>query len=93
MEKLLKLDPGNTELLSQKQGLLNEKVQATKEKRNGTIAALALTSAPGGQNGFGIWRQVYIFTNFQTEFQLKFPDSEDIVQMDFFHFKILPPCY
>lgn len=32
VEKLLKLDPGNTELLSQKQRLLNEEVQATKEK-------------------------------------------------------------
>lgn len=32
VEKLLKLDPGNTELLSQKQRLLNAEVQATKEK-------------------------------------------------------------
>lgn len=32
VEKLLKLDPGNTELLSQKQRLLNEEVQVTKEK-------------------------------------------------------------
>ena len=32
VEKLLKLDPGNTELLSQKQRILNEEVQATKEK-------------------------------------------------------------
>lgn len=32
VEKLLKLDPGNTELLSQKQRLLNEEVQTTKEK-------------------------------------------------------------
>ena len=32
VEKLLKLDPGNTELLSQKQRMLNEEVQATKEK-------------------------------------------------------------
>lgn len=32
VEKLLKLDPGNTELLSQKQRLLNKEVQATKEK-------------------------------------------------------------
>ena len=32
VEKLLKLDPSNTELLSQKQRLLNEAVQATKEK-------------------------------------------------------------
>lgn len=32
VEKLLKLDPGNTELLYQKQRLLNEEVQATKEK-------------------------------------------------------------
>lgn len=32
VEKLLKLDPGNTERLSQKQRLLNEEVQATKEK-------------------------------------------------------------
>jgi len=32
VEKLLKLDPGNTELLSQKQRLLNEEVQETKEK-------------------------------------------------------------
>ena len=32
VEKLLKLDPGNTELLSQKQRLLNQEVQATKEK-------------------------------------------------------------
>ena len=32
VEKLLKLDPGNTELLSQKQRLLNEEVRQTKEK-------------------------------------------------------------
>lgn len=32
VEKLLKLDPGNTELLSQKQRFLNEEVQTTKEK-------------------------------------------------------------
>ena len=32
VEKLLKLDPGNTELLSQKQRILNAEVQATKEK-------------------------------------------------------------
>lgn len=32
VEKLLKLDPGNTELLAQRQRLLNEEVQATKEK-------------------------------------------------------------
>lgn len=32
VEKLLKLDPGNTELLSQKQRLLNQEVQATREK-------------------------------------------------------------
>lgn len=32
VEKLLKLDPGNTELLSQKQRMLNAEVQATKEK-------------------------------------------------------------
>lgn len=32
VEKLLKLDPGNTELLSQKQRLLNKEVQSTKEK-------------------------------------------------------------
>ena len=32
VEKLLKLDPGNTELLSQKQRLLNQEVQTTKEK-------------------------------------------------------------
>lgn len=32
VEKLLKLDPGNTELLSQKQRILNNEVQATKEK-------------------------------------------------------------
>lgn len=32
VEKLLKLDPSNTELLSQKQRLLNNEVQTTKEK-------------------------------------------------------------
>lgn len=32
VEKLLKLDPSNTELLSQKQKLLTQEVQATKEK-------------------------------------------------------------
>ena len=32
VEKLLKLDPSNTELLSQKQRLLNNEVQETKEK-------------------------------------------------------------
>ena len=32
VEKLLKLDPSNTELLAQKQRLLTEEVQATKEK-------------------------------------------------------------
>ena len=32
VEKLLKLDPSNTELLAQKQRILNEEVQATKEK-------------------------------------------------------------
>ena len=32
VEKLLKLDPSNTELLAQKQRLLNEEVQATKDK-------------------------------------------------------------
>ncbi len=32
VEKLLKLDPSNTELLSQKQRLLTQEVQATKEK-------------------------------------------------------------
>ena len=32
MEKLLKLDPGNTELLAQKHKLLGEAVAATKEK-------------------------------------------------------------
>ena len=32
MEKLLKLDPGNTELLSQKQKLLSQSIQETKEK-------------------------------------------------------------
>lgn len=31
VEKLLKLDQGNTELLSQKQRILNQEVQATKE--------------------------------------------------------------
>ena len=32
VEKLLKLDPSNTELLAQKQRLLNEEVQATRDK-------------------------------------------------------------
>ena len=32
VEKLLKLDPSNTELLAQKQRILNEEVQATKGK-------------------------------------------------------------
>ncbi len=32
VEKLLKLDPSNTELLAQKQRILNEEVQTTKEK-------------------------------------------------------------
>ena len=32
VEKLLKLDPSNTELLAQKQRILNEEVQATREK-------------------------------------------------------------
>lgn len=32
VEKLLKLDPGNTELLSQKQKLLSQAVNETKEK-------------------------------------------------------------
>ncbi len=32
VEKLLKIDPGNTELLSQKQKLLSQAVQETKEK-------------------------------------------------------------
>ena len=32
VEKLLKLDPGNTELLAQKHKLLGEAVQETKEK-------------------------------------------------------------
>lgn len=32
VEKLLKLDPGNTELLAQKHRLLGEAVAATKEK-------------------------------------------------------------
>jgi len=32
VEKLLKLDPSNTELLAQKQRILNEEVQATKDK-------------------------------------------------------------
>ncbi|MDE6016925.1 MAG: phage tail tape measure protein, partial [Acetatifactor sp.] len=32
VEKLLKLDPGNTELLAQKQRLLNQAVEETKEK-------------------------------------------------------------
>ena len=32
VEKLLKLDPGNTELLAQKHKLLGEAVAATKEK-------------------------------------------------------------
>ena len=32
VEKLLKLDPGNTELLSQKQKLLSQSIQETKEK-------------------------------------------------------------
>ena len=32
LEKLLKLDPGNTELLAQKHRLLGETVTATKEK-------------------------------------------------------------
>ena len=32
VEKLLKLDPSNTELLSQKQRLLNKEVEETKEK-------------------------------------------------------------
>lgn len=32
MEKLLKLDPGNTELITQKHKLLGEAVAATKEK-------------------------------------------------------------
>lgn len=32
VERLLKLDPGNTELLTQKQRLLNESVEATREK-------------------------------------------------------------
>lgn len=33
VEKLLKLDPGNTELLAQKQKLLSDAVKETKEKR------------------------------------------------------------
>ena len=32
VEKLLKLDPGNTELLSQKQKLLSQAITETKEK-------------------------------------------------------------
>ena len=34
VEKLLKLDPGNTELLSQKYKTLQQEIQATKEKLN-----------------------------------------------------------
>lgn len=35
VEKLLKLDPSNTELLAQKQRLLTEEVQATKREAGG----------------------------------------------------------
>jgi len=39
VEKLLKLDPGNTELLAQKQKLLSDAVAATGEKLNRLRAA------------------------------------------------------
>lgn len=45
VEKLLKLDPGNTERLSQKQRLLNEEVQATKEKLEALKTASEQTNA------------------------------------------------
>ena len=34
VNKLLKLDPGNTELITQKQKLLSEAIETTKEKLN-----------------------------------------------------------
>ena len=47
VEKLLKLDPGNTELLSQKQKLLAQAVSETKEKLETLkIAAEQANTAP-----------------------------------------------
>lgn len=49
VEKLLKLDPGNTELLSQKQRILNQEVQATKEKLEALKTASEQANAALGQ--------------------------------------------
>ena len=68
VEKLLKLDPGNTELLAQKHKLLGQAVLETKEKletlktaaeqantalANGTISCVALTHKSGGVGYMG----------------------------------------
>ena len=51
MEKLLKLDPKNTELLSQKQKLLADSISATKEKLTTlkTAAEQANTALANGE--------------------------------------------
>ena len=53
VEKLLKLDPGNTELLSQKQRLLNEEVRQTKEKleelKRGKLVGGLVAGREGGE--------------------------------------------
>lgn len=51
VEKLLKLDPGNTELLAQKQKLLGQAVEETKEKLSTlkTTAKQANTALANGE--------------------------------------------
>ena len=49
VDKLLKLDPGNTELLAQKHRLLGDAVKETKEKLNGTGGRFFCPREPCGQ--------------------------------------------
>ena len=53
VEKLLKLDPGNTELLAQKHRLLGEAVAATKEKLE-TLKTAAEQANTALASGMGV---------------------------------------
>ncbi len=64
IEKLLKLDPSNTELLSQKQEKLKEAISATKEKLEAlkTAQEQAKQQMENGELGRDKYREVYFRT-------------------------------
>lgn len=57
VEKFLKLDPGNTELLAQKHKLLGQAVEETKNKLE-TLKTAQQQADEALKNGTGYWNRV-----------------------------------